>query len=284
MIPDPLVSPDCDCTDLDGFMLNVEKLMASELVALASHEAVAAALFLWCRAWKQKPAASLPDDDKVIASFARLPLARFRKLKDHILRNFVKCSDGRLYHTTLAVEAMRAWQKKKTFQDKREKDAERLRKWRASQSETRDEMHFETEYETGNETRFVAEGQGQGQGQVDNKISSSLRSEGADRAADLDEDPKKALFGAGAEWLAEKSEQSLASTKSLIGKMLRDLGGDQHASLLLGIFRDTKRDGKAKPDEWILKLVANHARSRAGPSAHAGNAAIDLKTGKKWAS
>ena len=37
-LPDPPVSPDCDCTDLDGFMLNVERLMGSELVALSSHE------------------------------------------------------------------------------------------------------------------------------------------------------------------------------------------------------------------------------------------------------
>jgi len=32
-LPAPLVAPDCDCSDLDSFMLNVERLMASELVA-----------------------------------------------------------------------------------------------------------------------------------------------------------------------------------------------------------------------------------------------------------
>ena len=38
ILPKPLVPPDCDCTNLDGFMLNVERLMASELVAISSHE------------------------------------------------------------------------------------------------------------------------------------------------------------------------------------------------------------------------------------------------------
>lgn len=155
---DPLVPPECDCTDLDGFMLNVERLMASELVALSNHTVVAAALFLWCRAWKQRPAASLPDDDRVIAAFAKLSLAKFKPLKAEILRGFVKCSDGRLYHRVLAEEAVRAYEKKLAFQGKRKADAERLSNWRKRKRETPDE----TGSETHSETRFVQEGQGQG--------------------------------------------------------------------------------------------------------------------------
>lgn len=150
-LPEPLVPIDCDCTDLDGFMLNVERLMASELVALSSHEVVGAALFLWCRAWKQRPAASLPDDDRVLAAYARLSLPRFRKMRHEILRGFVKCSDGRLYHKTLGAEAMRSFGWKRSAVMRRERDAERLRKWR--------ETHQETPPETPAETRFVREGQ-----------------------------------------------------------------------------------------------------------------------------
>jgi uncharacterized protein YdaU (DUF1376 family) len=157
-IPAPLVPADVDCTDLDGFMLNVERLMASELVALSSHEVIGAALLLWCRAWKQRPAASLPNDEKVIAAFARMPLARFRRISDEVLRGFVLCDDGRLYHSTLAREAINAYGRKVSFQRRREADAERLRKWRSG-------TRTETPPETPDETRFVAEGQGQGQGQ-----------------------------------------------------------------------------------------------------------------------
>ena len=160
-LPDPPIPTNTDVRDLDGFMLNVERLMASELVALSSHEEIAAALFLWCRAWKQMPAASLPDDEQVIAAFAKLPLQRFRKLRAKVMRGFVKCSDGRWYHSVLAAEAFSAFMRKRSFHKKREGDAERLRKWRESKRETPPE----TPNETPNETRFVAEGQGQGQGQ-----------------------------------------------------------------------------------------------------------------------
>jgi uncharacterized protein YdaU (DUF1376 family) len=161
-LPAPLTAPECDCTDLDGFMLNVERLMASELVALSTHEVVGASLFLWCRAWKQRPAASLPDDDRVNAAFARLPIARFRKLKDEILRGFVKCSDGRLYHRVLSEEATGAYERKLAFQKRRAADAKRLKEWRQNKGETADETPIETPPETPSETRFVAEGQGQG--------------------------------------------------------------------------------------------------------------------------
>jgi len=154
-LPAPLTTPDCDCTNLDGFMLNVERLMSSELVALAAHDVIGAALLLWCRAWKQIPAASLPDDDRVNAAFARLTPGKYAKIKAEVLRGFIKCSDGRLYHKTLAEEAMRAFERKKAFQRKRDADAERLRNWRRNAPAATDETHTETP----NETRFVAEGQ-----------------------------------------------------------------------------------------------------------------------------
>jgi hypothetical protein len=180
-------------------MLNVEKLMASELVALSSLEVIGAALLLWSRAWKQMPAASLPDDDRVISAFAKLPLPRFRKIRDEVLRGFVKCSDGRLYHRTLSAEAVVAFERKVAFQRKRETDAERLRKWR--------ETHRETPHETQGETRFVREGQDStGQGHKKQKPRAERFDAGAHLVslgvpADLAKD-----------WLAVRKAKRLAPT------------------------------------------------------------------------
>lgn len=108
---EPLLPPETDCRDIDGFLLNVEKLMASELWALATAEELRAALALWCRAWKQVPAASLPDDDRVLAAFSGAG-ARWPKLREMALRSFIKCNDGRLYHPVLAAEAVKAYEAK----------------------------------------------------------------------------------------------------------------------------------------------------------------------------
>lgn len=106
-LPEPLTNTSHDVSGLDGFMLNTDKLMASELVALATGEEFKAAVCLWCRAWKQVPAGSLPNETKVLAAFSGAGF-RWPKVKDVALRGFILCSDGRLYHKTLCEDVHRA--------------------------------------------------------------------------------------------------------------------------------------------------------------------------------
>jgi hypothetical protein len=107
-LPAPLVPSDVDLSRLDGFMLDTVKLLGSELVALSSGDEFKAAVLLWARSWKQRPACSLPDDERVLASFAMCDMRKWRKVKVMALRGWVKCSDGRLYHRVLAQDALRA--------------------------------------------------------------------------------------------------------------------------------------------------------------------------------
>jgi len=122
-LPAPLVPTEIDLSKLDGFMLDTVKLLGSELVALSTGDEFKAAVMLWCRAWKQRPAASLPDDDRILASFAGYgrDVKGWQKVREMALRGFVQCSDGRLYHQVLAADAVRAFRA-------REQRAEALRK------------------------------------------------------------------------------------------------------------------------------------------------------------
>lgn len=90
-------------------MLDTERAMASELWALSDPIAFKGAFGLWCRAWRQVPAASLPDDDQVLRAFSGMTPAQWRKHRAMAMRGFVKCSDGRWYHMVLAEDAARAW-------------------------------------------------------------------------------------------------------------------------------------------------------------------------------
>lgn len=163
-LPDPLVPAECDLRDLDGFMLNVERLMASEFVAISSHEIIGAALLLWCRAWKQIPAGSLPDDDRVLAAFSKNSEKKFKKIKKNVLHGFLLCNDRRWYHRVLCAEAKKALNKKEAFINKRISEAERLKRWREGRKETPNETRTK-DVRNAYETPYVPEGQGQGQGQ-----------------------------------------------------------------------------------------------------------------------
>jgi hypothetical protein len=138
--PEPFVPANTDVSNLAGFMLNVEHLLASELVATSSPEECWAALMLWCRAWKQVPAGSLPNDEKVLASFSGTG-RRWKKVRAKALHGFEICSDGRLYHRFLCAEVLRASKMRELYETRRNADRERLAKWRFKRG-------FETDFET----------------------------------------------------------------------------------------------------------------------------------------
>jgi uncharacterized protein YdaU (DUF1376 family) len=116
-LPEPFTTASHDVSGLDGFMLNTDKLMASELVALATGDEFKSAVCLWCRAWKQIPAGSLPNDERVLAAFSGAG-SRWPKVREVALRGFVLCSDGRLYHKTLCEDVHRAAQAKAQRQER----------------------------------------------------------------------------------------------------------------------------------------------------------------------
>jgi hypothetical protein len=55
--------------------MDVVRLLDSDLFALSTGDEFKAALALWCKAWLQVPAASLPDDDRVLAIYPALECA-----------------------------------------------------------------------------------------------------------------------------------------------------------------------------------------------------------------
>lgn len=118
MIPavaEPIVSAEVDLRDFGYMPLETVRLRDSELATKADGEVFKAAVLLWCVAWHQVPASSLPDDDIWLAARCggEGGLKRWRRLRTAgALRGFVKCSDGRLYHPVIAAKAIEAWEAK----------------------------------------------------------------------------------------------------------------------------------------------------------------------------
>lgn len=107
--PDPLVAADVDLTDFAFMPLDVRRLRDSDLAALETPEACWFAVLLWSAAWHQVPAASLPNDDRILAQLAGVSRKRWGKVRDGAMRGWVLCSDGRYYHPVIAEKAMNAW-------------------------------------------------------------------------------------------------------------------------------------------------------------------------------
>lgn len=181
-LPPPPVPADCDLRGMPGFMLDTERLMASELWALSDGTAFKAAMALWCRSWRQVPAASLPDDDATLRAFAGLTPAAWKKARDLALRGFVKCSDGRLYHKVLAEDAARAWG------HRQQQRARANKRWAGNATASQpDDAEAMPRHESGNSAALPmqSQGQGQGQGQQDAAGAASSRERAAPPPADM---------------------------------------------------------------------------------------------------
>lgn len=127
-LPQPLTPADCDLRDFQYMELDVRVLRDSRFGAQVSGDAFRAGVMLWCAAWHQVPAGSLKDDDIDLANLAGYGrfAKEWRKVREEALTNFVKCSDGRLYHTEVAKKALGAWNAKLRHHYDRARD--RLRK------------------------------------------------------------------------------------------------------------------------------------------------------------
>lgn len=116
----PLVPGDLDLRNLAFMPLDVGRLRDSDIARQESGEAFRAAVLLWCAAWHQVPASSLPNDDILLASFAGFgrDLKGWRKIKVGALHGFVECSDGRLYHSVIAEKAIEADAKRNAYRNR----------------------------------------------------------------------------------------------------------------------------------------------------------------------
>lgn len=106
--PEPLTPPECDLRGMPYMPLDVVRMFDSDFYALSSGDEFKAGLSLWCKAFLQMPAGSLPDDDRLLAHLSGSG-STWRRVKDMALRGWVKCSDGRLYHRTVAEKVLEAW-------------------------------------------------------------------------------------------------------------------------------------------------------------------------------
>ena len=162
--PAPLTPSEADLRDFPFMPIMVQRLKRSRAWLLCKRRPELAFYLvnLWTEAWHSKPAGPLENDDLVLADAAMCSEATFAELRPDIMRGWVECHDGRLYHPVVAEQVLIAWERKLAQRSRTEAArAARDAKRKGASSVTEDVTDVVTD----------SKGQGQGQGHLDRSSS-----------------------------------------------------------------------------------------------------------------
>lgn len=182
----PPVPADADLRDFAFMPLDVVRLTDSDLTAISTGDEFKASVLLWCKAWHQVPASSLPNDDRMLAHLAGYgrDIKGWKKVKDAAVRGFVLCDDGRLYHPVIAEKVIEAIEAKRKRRE-RTAAATKARQERNDgrddpPSGNRDDQRNVPRDDQRNEDRNVHQGTGTGTGTVRDEVVARARDPDAD--------------------------------------------------------------------------------------------------------
>lgn len=251
---EPMTPPECDLRGLPFMPLDVVRLADSDLFALSTGEEFKAAVALWCKSWLQVPAASLPNDDRILAHLSGAG-SRWPKVKAMALRGWIECSDGRLYHPVVAEKARHAWKQRE------QQRARANRRWgndggnaapdpdAMPDDHPRQSRGDAAACPTACPTAYAPAMQGRGRvkREEERDIPSSLRSDGAVPAR---ADARAELFRDGLAEIRRITGLPDAKARALIGKCLKATG-DNASSVSAAIARAADLR-PAEPVPWLL--------------------------------
>jgi hypothetical protein len=266
-LPEPLTPPECDLRDFGFMPIEVARLRHSKawLHARRDPELGFYMMNLWMASWHEKPAASLEDDDDVLADLAMCEPRRWPKVREKVLRGWVKCSDGRLYHPVVAEKVAEAWERKKA-QRQRTEAAREARRQKPKPTVTEIVTHSVTENATDNVTNTVTASKGQGQGEK-KEAAQPLGKVEVPRDLDVLEAALRAAAG-----LTEESAPGLFDLSPIIGLLDRGAVLDRD---ILPVLRAKSKAGKLGRS-WKFYVPAIEEAMQ-GAKAHSNGASPSTK-------
>lgn len=258
--PAPLTPADCDLRGLAFMPLDVVRLTDSDLVALSTGDEFKAAVLLWAKAWLQVPAASLPDDPRILAHLSGAG-TRWKKVAAMALRGFVRCSDGRLYHPVIAEKAREAWSYRVR---------QRVRSARANAVRWASLKESPPASPRGSPNDPKGQGQGQGERQKRTETSSPPAEAPPSPAVTPPPDARSALWSEGLARLRRLTGKGDGQARGLMGQLCRLAADD--CALVGSLLHEAEVNRVGDPIPWLQAAIRTRtgARITSKPSSALG--------------
>lgn len=279
-LPVPPVSDEVDLRDFPYTPMFRSRLFGSAFHARVSDSGWRAGVTLWLKSWDQTPAGSLPDDDIDLCRLAELgrDLKSWAKVKKEGLWGWFKCSDGRLYHRTVAEGINEAWVNKLKYRwrgdcAKMKKAAQRsgqkltvpsFEEW-VSLGQTRSVPRDKPDLSLGTTPKCPDVVPRENGSKERKGIDSEAKASGEVAELPLGLKPlepaeplKARIFGECLVWLSEASGKPKDKLRSHVGRLCQEYGDGQ----VLDVMIKAQRESPVDPEPWIVgTLQAGRIRS-----------------------
>jgi len=294
-LPAPLTPVDCDLRDFPFIPLEIQRLRRSKAwLRCKRNPALAFYLInLWTAAWHDVPAASLEDDDEVLADLAVCDPSKWDKVREDVLRGWIKCSDGRLYHPVVAEKVLEAWKAKQAQRARTEaaraaKEARRaaeLSKQQQASSQNsvgtpgstdRNMSASPTDSVTESVTDIVTDSKREGQGQREGERQGEGDSvnptvpNGTDAKASPGLSAHDAIFQIGLPWLVSHAGKDVkeSNLRSMLGGSEKHLTPDGAWQLV----QDCMNAKPLEPVAWLAAAINERKKVATGAPARRNGA------------
>ncbi|HYC00370.1 MAG TPA: hypothetical protein VEA35_18965 [Ramlibacter sp.] len=137
-LPDPLVPAEVDLNGYGFMPMLHHRVLQSTLFVKSTGDEFKAAFALWCAAWSEKPAGTLPEDEEMLEHLSRAKA--WKKVRARAMHGWILCSDGRYHHPVLATLAIEAWERREEFREKKDNQETRQERWRKRVKELSEQL------------------------------------------------------------------------------------------------------------------------------------------------
>ena len=126
-LPESLVPEAVDVSTFPWAPVRLKFFVDTTLSVHPDAEPFRALVLLMVKAWEQVPAMTLPDDDRLLASWAGFgrDIEAWAAVREDVMAGWVHCSDGRMHHPEFSRWALQSWEFKQ--KDARFRDTQSLR-------------------------------------------------------------------------------------------------------------------------------------------------------------
>ena len=285
--PEPMTSPECDLRGMPYMPLDLVTLFDSDLYALSTGDEFKAALTLWGKSFYQVPAGSLPSDDRLLEHLSGS--RKWKAVRDMAMRGWVKCSDGRLYHRTVAQKVKEAWDSRLARRERTEAARAARHNAKATSNSggtppvTVSVTENATEPVAENVTTFATGSKGTEQNRREEKKeerADASHPATADAAPPQPPDVRTEFWRDGLGILRRLTGKAEGTSRAFLGRMLKAeaLGDDCDAALAVLHEAENLRPGD--PEAWIM--AACKARSSRAVTGISARKEAILRAGGMW--